>query len=380
MVILAKFSNKKNISEDKMKKILITFFIIWSCIIPFTYSQIGYECTISQVINSPNLYISLYIRSTGATNFILGSANFRLNVNTSGLNISNIPVEISEGIWDNGNDPINYADQTNGRNAAAGWVSINIENLYNGGGVQVPTTATLIGTLSVPISSTSFNSDASWRTSGLNQTEILDDIGNNITLSGTFTNPPIFPLPVELSSFAAKMHNEDQVKLNWTTQTEVNNYGFDVERQTKNGRWEKVGFVNGNGNSNSPKEYSYIDKSLIGGSKFLYRLKQVDNDGQFEYSDVVEVELVPNEYSLSQNYPNPFNPSTKIRYQLPNESKVVIKVFNILGSEVMELLNEQKQAGIYEAEFNASSLASGTYFYKISAGNFVQTKKMILLK
>ena len=88
-----------------MKKILITFFIIWSCIIPFTYSQIGYECTISQEINSPNLYISLYIRSTGATNFILGSANFRLNVNTSGLNITNVPGEISEGIWDNGNDP-----------------------------------------------------------------------------------------------------------------------------------------------------------------------------------------------------------------------------------------------------------------------------------
>ena len=89
------------------------------------------------------------------------------------------------------------------------------------------------------------------------------------------------------------MYDQDKVKLNWTTQTEVNNYGFDVERQAINGQWEKVGFVNGNGNSNSPKEYSYIDKNLIGGSKFLYRLKQVDNDGQFEYSDIVEVGSCP---------------------------------------------------------------------------------------
>ena len=188
------------------------------------------------------------------------------------------------------------------------------------------------------------------------------------------------PLPVELTSFAAKIYDQDKVKLNWKTQTEVNNYGFDVERQTINGQWEKVGFVNGNGNSNSPKQYSYIDKNLIGGSKFLYRLKQVDNDGQFEYSDIVEIGFIPNKFELYQNYPNPFNPSSKIRYQLPKESKVVIKVYNILGSEVIELVNEQKEAGSYEAEFNASNLSSGTYIYKISADNYVQTKKMILLK
>ncbi|MCC6255841.1 MAG: T9SS type A sorting domain-containing protein, partial [Ignavibacteriaceae bacterium] len=144
--------------------------------------------------------------------------------------------------------------------------------------------------------------------------------------------------------------------------------------------WEKIGFVNGNGNSNSPKDYLFVDKNFIGGSKFNYRLKQIDNDGQFEYSEMVEVQVVPNKFELYQNYPNPFNPSTKIRYQLPNESKVVIKIYNILGSEVMELVNSKKEAGVYEAEFNAASLSSGTYIYKISADNFVQTKKMILLK
>ena len=173
-----------------------------------------------------------------------------------------------------------------------------------------------------------------------------------------------YPLPVELSSFTAQTI-ESFIYLTWRTETEINNFGFEILRQAKGDKeWIKIGFVKGNGNSNSPKEYSYIDKNLVGGSKFLYRLKQIDNDGQFEYSDAVEVELVPNEYSLSQNYPNPFNPTTKIRYQLPNESKVVIKIYNILGSEVMELLNEQKEAGIYEVEFKADNLSSGLIYIK----------------
>jgi hypothetical protein len=192
------------------------------------------------------------------------------------------------------------------------------------------------------------------------------------------------PLPVELTSFTSKLIN-DKVQLNWSTKTEVNNYGFDVERklyakgQTSD-VWEKIGFVEGNGNSNSPKEYSYADINPIGGSKFNYRLKQIDNDGQFEYSDVVEVENVPTEFTLYQNYPNPFNPTTKIRYQLPKESNVTIKIYDVLGSEVATLLNENKEAGVYEVEFNVDNLSSGTYIYKINADNFVQTKKMVLLK
>jgi hypothetical protein len=189
---------------------------------------------------------------------------------------------------------------------------------------------------------------------------------------------PTSALPVELSNFTAKIF-KSKVDLSWRTETEINNFGFEIERKTE-GNWQKVGFVKGNGNSNSPKEYSYLDKNPVGGSKFQYRLKQIDNDGRFEYSKVIEVENVPNEFGLNQNYPNPFNPSTKIRYQIPNESKVVIKIYNILGSEVMELLNEKKDSGIYEVEFNAENLSSGTYIYRIVADNFVQTRKMILLK
>ncbi|MDP2363200.1 MAG: hypothetical protein Q8M94_05470, partial [Ignavibacteria bacterium] len=105
------------------------------------------------------------------------------------------------------------------------------------------------------------------------------------------------PLPVELTSFTSKVIS-DRVQLNWQTKTEVNNYGFEIERKTSDEQWEKIGFVNGNGNSNSPKDYLFVDKNLFGGSKFNYRLKQIDNDGQFEYSDMVVVQVVPNKFEL----------------------------------------------------------------------------------
>jgi hypothetical protein len=187
------------------------------------------------------------------------------------------------------------------------------------------------------------------------------------------------PLPVELTYFKATA-NEDYIVLGWETKTEVANYGFDIERSVVNGEWKKIGFIDGYGNSNSPKQYSFTDKNLIGGSKFQYRLKQIDTDGEFEYSNIIEVEIIPTKFALYQNYPNPFNPATKIRYQLLRESKVIIKIYNMLGSEVITLLNEKKAPGVYEVELNEQSLPSGTYIYRIIAGSFLETKKMILLK
>ncbi len=198
------------------------------------------------------------------------------------------------------------------------------------------------------------------------------------TLTGGGTQCGQFPLPVELTTFAAKV-KDNFVNLYWETETEVNNYGFEIERKTE-GNWQKIGFVEGNGNSNSPNEYSYVDKNPIGGIKFQYRLKQIDSDGQFEYSDIVAVNLILTEFALNQNYPNPFNPNTKIKYQLPTECKVLIKIYDLLGAEVQELLNENKEPGIYEIEFNAENLPSGIYVYRISADNYLNTKKMILLK
>lgn len=215
--------------------------------------------------------------------------------------------------------------------------------------------------------------------------------------SVTIQGDGYWSLPVELNLFTAELKN-NTVILKWSTATEVNNYGFEVLRNTLlnplsslpevkaggeaegRGVWTKIGFVEGNGNSNSPKEYSFTDKNLVGGTKFQYRLKKIDNDGKYEYSDIVEINFIPTEFALYQNYPNPFNPVTKIRYQLPKASKISIKLYDILGSEVMELVNEQKEAGVYECELNASNLTSGTYIYRIIADQFVQSKKIMHLK
>ena len=186
-------------------------------------------------------------------------------------------------------------------------------------------------------------------------------------------------LPVELISFTANVI-EYKVILKWETETELNNFGFEILRLAQKNKWSKIGFVEGHGTSTSRKKYSFTDKNLLGGNKFLYRLKQIDFDGKIEYSNVVEIEIVPTIFALYQNYPNPFNPTTKIRYQLPKESTVVIKIYDILGAEVITLLNEKKEPGVYEVDFNAQHLSSGTYIYRIVADGFVETKKMVLLK
>jgi Subtilase family/Secretion system C-terminal sorting domain len=193
-------------------------------------------------------------------------------------------------------------------------------------------------------------------------------------------------LPVELTSFSVLI-KEDNTVLEWETATEVNNYGFEIERKpvkdissNQINNWGKIGFVSGYGNSNSPKLYSFKDKELYGGNKFAYRLKQIDIDGKFEYSDVIEVNIQPENIVLNSNYPNPFNPTTKISFSLPQSAEISLKVYNVLGREVKNLVNEVKEAGVYSAEFDASNLSSGVYYYTLSSGDFTQTKKMILVK
>jgi hypothetical protein len=190
-------------------------------------------------------------------------------------------------------------------------------------------------------------------------------------------------VPVELTSFAATTNNLN-VTLNWSTATELNNSGFQVER-SNGSAYEVVGFVAGHGTTTDVQRYSYVDQNVNAGS-YTYRLKQVDFNGTFEYSDAIEVEVLGvKEFALGQNYPNPFNPSTKITFSLAVDSKVSLKIFDVLGQEVVTLLNGQLEAGSQEVSFNASSLNSGVYFYRIDASGvdgqkFSSTKKMILTK
>ncbi len=187
-------------------------------------------------------------------------------------------------------------------------------------------------------------------------------------------------LPVELTSFTANVNNDGYVVLNWSTATEINNQMFEIERRNVDGQYATIGYVEGYGTTTEPKEYSYIDNTVVTGT-FFYRLKQVDFGGQYEYSDEIEIEVNgPLSFALEQNYPNPFNPSTNIRYSVPETGQVKLAVYNLVGEEVAVLVNDVLEAGFYEITFNASNLPSGTYFYKVENSSAVQVKKMILLK
>jgi len=195
--------------------------------------------------------------------------------------------------------------------------------------------------------------------------------------TGPFHTGPI-ALPVELTSFTAQTTSEG-VRLSWTTASELNNSGFEVQRSTNQTNWATLGFVRGAGTTTEAQSYSFVDASASG--RVFYRLKQVDFDGQFEYSNIIEVNAgVPKTFALEQNYPNPFNPSTAISYQLPVAGNVSLKVFDMLGKEVATLVNARQEAGAYTVNFNANNLSSGVYFYRLQAGNFVQTRKMMLVK
>ncbi len=226
------------------------------------------------------------------------------------------------------------------------------------------------------------------------------------------------PLPVELTSFTVAQL-EAAVLLEWETATEVNNYGFEIERQqsengTQNTEWKTIGFVEGHGNSNSPKSYEFIDAGPFGENPpvgdLQYRLKQIDTDGTYEYySLTAEVdatitslndEQLPEQFHLSQNYPNPFNPTTTIKYNIPVDAlslpdglpnsvgqtgpvegqHVLLKIYDILGNEVSQLVNKFQPPGFYEVEFDGRNLASGVYFYRLTSGKFTAIKKMVLMR
>ncbi|MBK7378755.1 MAG: phytase [Ignavibacteriales bacterium] len=197
--------------------------------------------------------------------------------------------------------------------------------------------------------------------------------------------------PVEMTVFTATAE-ENKVKLKWQTVTELNNSGFEVQRKSGNeNEFKALGFVQGKGNSMMLNEYYFEDLNLNPGV-YSYRLKQIDFDGTFEYSNTIEVEITsPTDFSLEQNYPNPFNPTTKIKYTIPSvalrqaqgDIMVSLKVFDVLGIVAATLVNETQPAGSYELEFDvglSSSLSSGVYYYQLKAGEFIQTRKMILLK
>lgn len=188
-------------------------------------------------------------------------------------------------------------------------------------------------------------------------------------------------LPVELSSFTAVI-KDHKVILEWRTETEINNFGFEIERKTtKQISWNRVGFVEGNGNSNSPIDYLFRDENTNEAGIFWYRLKQIDTDGSYEYSDEISVTVIfPSNFLLSQNYPNPFNPVTNISFSLPEDSRVRITVYNLLGEQVAELVNSEYTSGRHVIQFDASGYTSGIYLYKFESIDYLSIRKMIIMR
>ncbi len=185
-------------------------------------------------------------------------------------------------------------------------------------------------------------------------------------------------VPVELVSFTGSV-NGNTVLLNWSTATETNNRGFDIERSSDQNNFVNIGYVKGNGTTTQKSFYSFNDNTIEFGN-YYYRLKQIDFNGSFTYSPVVNVDFSSVSYKLSQNYPNPFNPTTSISYSIPEKSFVKLEIFNTLGQKVKTLVNGEKESGNYSINFSAGNIPSGMYLYKLSTGKFSETKKMLLLK
>jgi hypothetical protein len=216
---------------------------------------------------------------------------------------------------------------------------------------------------------------------------VWGNIAGNLTGTGTQCGST---LPVELVSFGVSV-DSGSVELKWNTASETNNYGFFVERRRddeQNFSEVEDGFIPGHGSTLEPQSYSFVDNTITELGTYYYRLRQVDNDGLINYSSPVRIiisvlsvaESIPLSYKLEQNYPNPFNPTTGIKYQVPKKEMVQLIIYDVLGKSVTTLVDEEKPAGTYEVKFDASFLSSGIYIYKLKAGVFMESKKLILLK
>ncbi|CAN5451517.1 hypothetical protein BH10BAC5_BH10BAC5_15640 [soil metagenome] len=349
----------------------------------FTYCLHYPVAIVIQAITTPGIYIftsenTLVTNSTSASNTIAtlnvnsitGSGNINVGFNSvDPINpafTSLPPANISPYSW-----TITKSDTITDINAE---VRFDYTQIANNGGVTNPSNVTI------------------WKrdTSGtgsfteLATTLVGTELRATVTSFGEFIFASPTPLPVELSSFTSQVNN-NSVKLHWSTASEINNSGFSVERKPEGEEFTRIGFVIGNGTSNQVNNYQYSDNNLSNG-KYFYRLKQTDYNGNFKYYNLsIEVLVgIPGNYILSQNYPNPFNPTTKINYDLPFDSKVSLKIYDMTGREIASLVNSVQTAGYYVVQFNASNMASGMYFYNIiaegSSQKFITTKKMVLVK
>jgi hypothetical protein len=341
-----------------------------------------YDLQFVEVQNTGSLFdLKLQIKSAGGT-FRMGSGNL---VFTYATTVLGTPAILTTHNFSGGLYSVMAVTTP-----AAGRVSVNIEyNSAAGQGTVVPAGYVDVVTLRFPVTDLTGNGLLRWRTTAPNRTNVFQDDNSTLVTAGTLHNLDE-ALPIQLASFAGSPTGEGFVLLQWSTLTETNNFGFDVEKGTAafSGFTAVAGgFVAGQGTSSVPHDYSFVDSSA-GEGTWYYRLKQIDLDGTLHYTSGIRVDVLagvtdpvlPKEYALHQNYPNPFNPGTDIAYAVPHTSHVTLEVFNLLGERVGTLVNEVKQAGYYSVRFDGSALASGIYFYRLATGEVKLMKRMILVK
>ncbi|OGU77720.1 MAG: hypothetical protein A2V93_10355 [Ignavibacteria bacterium RBG_16_34_14] len=355
----------------------------------YSYSQADLDLRLYFIPNGPpyinrEVHFGLDSTATDSIDLHLGESNIPPDGCFLGANcvIFAIPINNFNGFisWkDFRFGELPYSGQKEHRLLIGGLIVTDLEMIWNfPSGVNVLLKDIIYGTL--------FNLQLQDSGSYV-FTDSLLNIFNKFKMIVTYDNV----IPVELSSFTVKVVN-NKVHLNWVTGTETNNSGFEIERtQISNfksqNQWEKIGFVSGFGTTTESKSYSFTDdlsrlRENISSSIYKYRLKQIDYDGSFNYSDEVEVEvnLLPKEYVLYHNYPNPFNPFTTIKFSIPKQTQLKLNLYNVLGELVKTITEGLYEPGNYEVTLNANELPSGIYIYKFESSESVLSKKLILIK
>lgn len=357
--------------------ILITAFVFLYSLSLFANTTVNGRFVLIQH-NLSEYTVKFQINTNTGTD-TLGCSTIIFNFDSTALSYPESPVANTDYTFLNFNGT--YYNSTITR-PLPNQIWVNIESLNSSKGTVVAQDPgwTDVVQLTFHVLNHSGSSNLTWETTD-NNWAIYDADNSTIWEVGTWTDENTSPLPVELTTFSANVENSNEVNLTWQTATELNNYGFDIERKIagNNSAWEKIGFVAGQVQSNTTENYNFTDKNTDF-TKAYYRLKQIDTQGSFKYSNEVEVDITPKSFTLYQNYPNPFNPSTTIKFSVPYKSHVNITIYDVTGKEISSLVNEEKSAGTYSVNFNARNLSSGMYLYRIACGNFTQVKKMLLLK
>ncbi len=363
-----------------MKLKTITFCLVLS-LYSLCFAQTNINGRFVVMINNGINYSVKVQISSSTANSHLGSSNLRFDF-VGGISYPLNPAQDTNYIFHNfsgGNYEVGKIVRPSSNEIG---INIELNNLNNGTLVAQYPDWTDVVTIDFTTVDADSSASLNWETPAC---VFFADDESTLLNEENFGDETTLPVPVELTSFTANT-SDGKVVLNWQTATEINNSGFSIQRSSDNISFKEIAFIRGHGTTTDQSVYSYIDNSILSG-KYYYRLKQVDFNGSFSYTSSIGVNIgIPKNFSLDQNYPNPFNPSTTIRFALPTNAKVSIKLYNTLGQEVVDILNnEQLNAGVHEKVFNASSFSSGVYFYRLEAkgddgSSFAKTKRLVLIK